>query len=42
MNFIFQSLDDYRLPGNKIEIYKQIKEAAAKLDWTKIDKLLKL
>ena len=42
MNFIFQSLDDYRLPGNKVEIYKQIKEAAAKLDWIKIDKLLKL
>ena len=39
MTFIFQSLDDYRLPENEIERYKQIKEAASKLDWDKVNKL---
>ena len=39
--FIFESLDDYRLPEDKAEQYKQIKEAAAKLDWEKINDLLK-
>ena len=38
--FVFQSLDEYKLPDDKAEIYKQIKEAAAKLDWTKINELL--
>ena len=38
--FIFQSLDEYKLPENEIERYKQIKEAASKLDWTKINELL--
>ena len=40
MMFIFQSLDEYKLPENKIEPYKQIKEAAAKLDWETINNLL--
>lgn len=39
--FIFQSLDEYRLPENEIEHYRQIKDAAAKLDWEKINVLLK-
>lgn len=38
--FIFQSLDEYRLPEDKAEVYRQIKEAAAKLDWTKIKEIL--
>ena len=38
--FIFQSLDEYRLPENVAERYKQIKDAAAKLDWPKIKELL--
>ena len=40
LTFVMQSLDDYRLPDNEAERYKQIKEAAAKLDWEKINKLL--
>ena len=39
--FIFQSLDEYQLPENEIEHYRQIKDAAAKLDWEKINELLK-
>ena len=38
--FVFQSLDDFRLPDKEIERYKQIKEAASKLDWETINKLL--
>ena len=38
--FVFQSLDEYRLPESEAERYKQIKEAAANLDWTKINELL--
>ena len=38
--FVFQSLDEYRLPDYEAERYKQIKEAAAKLDWDTINKLL--
>ena len=40
MVFIFQSLDEYKLPDNAAKRYKQIKEAAAKLDWEKINSLL--
>ena len=40
MQFIFQSLDEYRLPEDKEKIYKQIKIAADKLDWQKITELL--
>ena len=40
LNFIFQSLDEYQLPDKELERYKQIKEAAANLDWEKINKLL--
>ena len=39
--FVFQSLDEYRLPDSEVERYKQLKEAAAKLDWEKINALLK-
>ena len=38
--FIFQSLDDYKLPDNEAARYKQIKDAAAKLDWDTINTLL--
>ena len=38
--FVFQSLDDYKLPETESERYKQIKEAASKLDWDTINKLL--
>ena len=40
MMFVLQSLDDYRLPENETDRYKQIKAAAAKLDWEKINALL--
>ena len=39
--FVIQSLDDYKLPEDKSKIYKEIKNAAAKLDWEKINALLK-
>ena len=39
--FVFQSLDEYRLPENETKRYKQIKEATTKLDWTTIKNLLK-
>ncbi|MBR1396919.1 MAG: response regulator, partial [Selenomonadaceae bacterium] len=38
--FIFQSLDEYKLPDNEAERYKQLKDAATKLDWEKINNLL--
>ncbi|MBR1859419.1 MAG: response regulator [Selenomonadaceae bacterium] len=38
--FVFQSLDDYRLPDSEVERYKALKNAAAKLDWDKINSLL--
>ena len=38
--FVFQSLDEYHLPDDKAKVYKQIKEAAAKLNWQSIKKLL--
>ncbi|MBR2179262.1 MAG: response regulator [Selenomonadaceae bacterium] len=39
--FVFQSLDEYRLPEGESERYKQIKEAASKLDWETIKSVLK-
>ena len=41
MLFIFQTLDEYRLPENEEKLYKQIKEATNKLDWEKVNELLK-
>ena len=38
--FIFESLDGYRLPDKEAVLYKEIKAAAAKLDWEKIRELL--
>lgn len=38
---IFQTLDEYCLPENEIEHYRQIKDAAEKLDWEKLNTLLK-
>ncbi len=40
LTFVFQSLDEYKLPKNKAELYKEIKNAASKLDWEKINELL--
>ena len=40
INFIFESLDEYRLPKKEAERYKKIKDAAAKLDWAQINDLL--
>ena len=39
--FIFQSLDEYKLPDKEAARYQEIKDAAAKLDWVKINELLK-
>ena len=39
--FVFQSLDEYRLPEEESEHYKKIKEAAVKLDWETINNILK-
>ena len=38
--FVFQSLDEYKLPESEVKRYKQIKEAASKLDWETINHLL--
>ena len=40
LQFVMQSLDEYKLPDEEAKRYKQIKEAAAKLDWESINKLL--
>ena len=40
LNFVFESLDDFKLPEKEIEKYRQIKKAASKLDWEKINELL--
>ena len=40
LQFIFQSLDEYKLPEEEAKRYKQIKEAAAKLDWEKVNLIL--
>ena len=38
--FVIKSLDEYSLPESEAEKYNQLKEAAAKLDWEAINKLL--
>ena len=38
--FVFQSLEDYRLPESELDRYKKIKDAASRLDWDKINNLL--
>ena len=40
LQFVFQSLDEYRLPEPQAKLYQQIKAAAAKLDWEQISSLL--
>ena len=40
MQFVMQSLDEYRLPENEAKHYKEIKEAVSKLDWEKVNSLL--
>ena len=38
--FIFKALDEYQLPDDKANLYKNIKEAADKLDWARVNELL--
>ena len=40
LTFIMDSLNEYRLPKDQIELYNQIKAAVANLDWQKIKDLL--
>ncbi len=40
LEFVFQSLEDYRLPENEKEKFAQMKSAATNLDWEKINSLL--
>ena len=40
LTFVLNSLGEYRLPESEVEKYKQIKDAAAKLDWETINRLL--
>ena len=40
MMFVIQSLDEYRMPENEVNRYKEIKSAAVKPDWDKIRELL--
>ena len=41
LNFILQSLAEYRMPEHEAEHYKKLKDAAHNLDWEKIKDLLK-
>ena len=41
LTFIIQSLEEYKLPEEEGQRYRRIKEAASKLDWTEINKILK-
>ena len=38
--FVIQSLEEYRLPDGEREKFKVLKDAAAKLDWEKISKII--
>ena len=40
LTFVLKSLNEYRLPESELERYNQLKEAADKLDWEAINKLL--
>ena len=40
LNFVLQSLEEYRLPDAEREKFKALKDAAAKLDWEKIKSLI--
>ena len=40
VEFVFDSLKDYRLPENQREKFSQIKSAASKPDWEELSKLL--
>ena len=41
LQFIFESLDSYRMPEKEAGLYKEIKAAAAVPDWDKVKELLK-
>ena len=40
MEYILQSLDEYQIPENEKERYKQIKDAVERLNWEKVNELL--
>ena len=40
MQFVFESLDAYKLPDSEVERYRQIKDATEKLAWEKVTDLL--
>ena len=40
MQFVIQSLEEYRLPSEETERFSAIKSAAEKLDWEKVLELL--
>ena len=40
LNFVIQSLDEYRLPDAEREKMKALKDAASKLDWEQIKKIV--
>ena len=41
LRFLFESLDGYRLPEKEAALYKEIKEAAAKPDWDRVNELVR-
>ena len=41
LNFVLQSLEEYKLPDSEKEKFNLLKDAAAKLDWEKISEQLK-
>ncbi len=40
MQFVFESLDTYKLPENEVERYRKIKDATEKLEWEKVIELI--
>ncbi len=41
LRFLLESLDEYRLPEKEAALYKEIKEAAAKPDWDRVNELVR-
>ncbi len=41
LNFVLQSLQEYKLPPDVVDRYREIKEALTNLNWDKINSLLK-
>ena len=40
LNFVIESLDEYRLPDTEREKFKSLKDASSKLDWEQIRKIV--